>query len=85
MEQANRNRRVIELELGENGRHFQWMIEVGVSGGALLRTMLLHGVNIGLIQQLLVGVRVISLNALDELILTHHGSSRSRIIPYLTC
>ncbi|MNY54759.1 hypothetical protein D3C86_1906670 [compost metagenome] len=83
MQEAHGDRGIIELELGEDRRHFQGMIEIGVAGGALLRAMLLHGVHIGLVQQLFVGVRVIGLNAFDELILTHHGSRCSRINPYL--
>src|SRR5690606_9660864 len=71
------NRGVVQFELGENGRNFKRVIEVGVAVDALLRAMLLHGVHIGLVQQILVGVRVVGLNELDKLILSHHGSSRS--------
>jgi len=35
--------------------------------------MLLHGVDIGLVEQRLVDVRLVALHALDKLVLTHHG------------
>jgi len=35
--------------------------------------MLLHGIDIGLVEQRLVDVRLVALDALDKLILTHHG------------
>src|SRR5262245_47400244 len=35
--------------------------------------VLLHGVDIGLIEQRLVNVRLVALHALDKLVLTHHG------------
>ena len=63
---------VVELEVGEDGGDFERMVEVRVARGALLRAVLLHGVDIGLVEQLLVGVRVVGLHPLDELVLTHH-------------
>ena len=52
VQQAHGDGGVVELELGEDGGDFERMGEVGVAGGALLRAMLLHGVDIGLVEQL---------------------------------
>src|SRR5262245_14301086 len=35
--------------------------------------MLLHGVDVGLVEKPLVHVRLVALDALDKLVLTHHG------------
>ena len=48
------------------------MREIGIAGGARLRAMRLHRIHIGAIQQVLVRIRVVSPNALDEFILPHH-------------
>ena len=48
---------VVELEVGEDGRHFDRMGEIGVAGGAPLLAMRLHGVDIGAVEQGLVGIR----------------------------
>ena len=46
---------VVELELGEDRRDFERMGEVGIAGGALLVAVRLHGVDVGAVQQRLVG------------------------------
>ena len=73
VQQRDRNGGVIELEVGEDRGHFERVGEVGVARGAHLTAMLLHGVDVGLVEQLLVGVGVIRLHALNEFELTHHG------------
>ena len=49
----------VELELGEDGGDFQRMGEIGIARGAELLAMRGHGIDIGLVEQRLVGVRVI--------------------------
>jgi hypothetical protein len=67
---------VIELEVGEDRRDLERMREIGIAGGAGLRAMRLHGVDIGAIQQILVGVRIIRPDALDQIVLPHHARTR---------
>ena len=68
------DRRIVELEVGEDCRHFERMREIGIAVGAPLRAMLLHGVDIGLVEQVLVRVRVVARHPLDKLVLAHHGA-----------
>ena len=68
---------VIDLEVGENRGDFERMIEVGVAGGALLRAMLLHGIDVGLVEQILVRGRIVGLHLFDEFVLAHHPAPRS--------
>ena len=72
VEESDGDRRVVELELREDGGDFERMGEVGVAGGTLLLAVLLHGVNVGPVEQLVVRLRVIGLHPLDQLVLTHH-------------
>ncbi len=64
--------RVVELEVGQNGRDLERMREIGIARGALLGAMRLHGVDIGPVEQILVDARIIFPHALDEFVLTHH-------------
>ncbi len=48
---------VVELEVGEDRRDFERMREIRIAGGARLRAVRLHGVDIGAVEQVLVGVR----------------------------
>ena len=75
VEQRDRDRRVVELEVGQDAGDFERMREIGVAVGALLRAMLLHGVDVGLVEQVLVGVRVVARDPLDQLVLAHHGAA----------
>ena len=50
------DRRVVELEVGQDRRDLERMGEIGIARGALLRAMGLHGVDIGAVEQVLVGV-----------------------------
>ncbi len=65
---------VIELEVGEDRRHFERVREVGITGGARLRAVRTHGIDIGAIEERLVGVGIVPAHALDELVLPHHDS-----------
>ena len=70
------DRRVVEAQIGEDSRDFQRMAEIGVAGSAQLSAMRLHGVDVGAVQQVLVGVRIVFPNAIDKLVLSHHVGKR---------
>ena len=76
---ADGDGRVVELEVGEDAGDFERMGEVGIAVGALLRAMLLHGVDVGLVEQALVGVRIVPRDPLDEFVLAHHGAPPIRL------
>ena len=63
---------VVELEVGEDRRDLERMGEIGIARGAQLLAMRLHGVDIGAVEQLLVGVRIVFADPLDQLVLPHH-------------
>ena len=67
---------IVELEVGEDCRHLERMGEVGVAGRPGLRAMGPHGVDVGAIQQILIGIRVVGPDALDQIILPHHARAR---------
>ena len=73
VQQRDRDRRLVEMHVGQDRGDFERMREIGIAGGALLMAMLLHGIDIGLVEQRLVDVRLVALDALDKLVLTHHG------------
>jgi hypothetical protein len=72
VKQRRRDRRVVELEVGQDGGDFQRVRELGVAGGALLLAMRLHRIDVGPVQHGLVGVGVVALDPLDQLVLPHH-------------
>ena len=61
VQQRRDDRGVVELEVGEDRRDFERMGEIGIARGARLRAMRLHGVDIGAVEQILVGVRIVAL------------------------
>ena len=72
VQQRDRDGRLVEMHVGEDRRDFERMREIGIAGGAALVAMLLHGIDVGLVEQRLVDVRLVALDALDKLVLTHH-------------
>ena len=66
------DRGVVELELGEDRGDLERMREIGVPGGSLLLAMRAHREDIGAIQQLLVRLRIVTADTLDQFVLTHH-------------
>ena len=50
---------VVELQLGQDGGDFEGMVEKGFARGALLPAMRLHGIDIGAIEQILIGAGII--------------------------
>ena len=63
---------IVELEVGEDRRNFQWMREIGVAGGALLLAMRFHGVDVGSVEQAFVGLRIVAADPVDQVVLPHH-------------
>ena len=57
VQQRRRDGGVVELEVGEDRGDFERMGEIGVARGALLLAMGLHGIDIGAVEQVLVGLR----------------------------
>ena len=76
MQQGGHDRGVVELELGQDGGDFERMGEIGIAGGALLRAVRLHGVDIGAVQQVFVGIGIVRAHPLDEFVLPHHARAR---------
>ncbi len=58
VQQRGGDGRVVEPHLGEDGGDFERMGEERRAGGPLLVAMRLHGVDIGAVEQRLVGVRL---------------------------
>ncbi len=72
VQQSDRDGRFIEVHFGENGGDFERVGNIGIAAGPLLLAMLLHGVDIGLVQKGFVDIGLVFLNALNELVLAHH-------------
>ena len=66
------DRGVVELELGEDRGDFERMREIGIARGALLRAMRFHREDIGAIEQILVGLRIVAAHTIDKFVLPHH-------------
>ncbi len=66
------DRRIVELEIGEDGGDFERMGEIGIAGGALLRPMRFHGEHIGAIEQIFIGLGIVTLHPIDQLVLPDH-------------
>ena len=72
VQQRRRDRGVVELEVGQDRRDLERMGEIRIARGALLLAVRLHGVDIGAVEQRLVGVRVVAADPLDQIVLPHH-------------
>ena len=66
----------IEAIVGEDARHLDRVGEIGVAGGPLLGPMGAHGVDVGAVQQRLVGGGVVGADLLDQLELPQHLGTR---------
>ena len=73
VEQSGRDRRAVELELGQDAGDLDGMGEIGVAAGAGLRAVRLHREDVGAVQQSFVRCGLVALNALDEFVLPDHG------------
>ena len=72
VQQRDRDRRLVEMHVGEDRGDFERVREIGIAGSAALVAVLLHGIDVGLVEQRLVDVRLVALHALHKLVLTHH-------------
>ena len=82
VQQRGGNGGVVELELGQDRRDLEGMGEVRIARGALLMAVRLHGVDVGAVEQRLVGAGVVFLDPLDKLVLAHHATPRGvRLAP----
>jgi hypothetical protein len=72
VQERNGDGRFIEAHIGEDRGHFERMGNIRIAAGPLLLAVLLHGIDVSLVQQGLVDVRLVSLHALHELVLAHH-------------
>jgi hypothetical protein len=63
---------LVELEVGHQASHFDRMAEVRVAAGALLGAVLLHRIDIGAVEQRLVGVGVVGLDPFHKFVLAQH-------------
>ena len=72
VQQRRHDGRVVELQVGQDRGDFERMGKVGIAGGARLRAVRLHGVDIGAVEQVLVGVGIVVLDLLDQVVLPHH-------------
>src|SRR5690606_18584580 len=73
VEQRGDDRLLVELEVGHQTGDFDRVAEIGVAARPLLRAVLLHGINIGTVEQRLVGVRIVGFYTFDEFVLTQHS------------
>ena len=71
VQQCRRDGGIIELEIGEDRSHLQRVREIRVAGGALLLAMRPHGIDIGAVEQILVGGGVVLFDPVDQLELPH--------------
>ena len=62
----------IQPIFGENACHLNGVGEIGIAGGALLRPVHTHGVNIGAIENRLVSGGIVGPDLINQLILTQH-------------
>ncbi len=73
VQQRDRDRRLVEMHVGEDGGDFERMRNIRVATGTLLLAMFLHGIDISLVEESFVGVGFVFLNPLDKLVLPHHA------------
>ena len=87
VQQRGGDGRVVELEVGEDRRDLDRMRKIRIAGGAPLLAMGLHGVDIGAIEQRLVGVWIVAPHPLDQVVLPHHRrlSRLGRLFNSLRC
>jgi predicted ferric reductase len=75
VQKGDRDRRFIEMHVGEDRSDLERMGNIGIAARALLLAMLLHGVDIGFVQQCFIGIGLVLLNPLHELVLPHHSKA----------
>ncbi len=76
MQQGNGNGGVVQAQVREDRGNFKRMGEIRVARRTRLGTMLLHGIDVSLVEQGFVRVRIVARNSFNEFVLTHHGRNR---------
>ena len=71
VQQRDRDRLLVEMQIGQDGGDFQGMGKIGIAIGTALLAMLFHGIDVGLVEQGLVCVRFVAGDPLYEFILAH--------------
>ncbi len=79
VQQRRRDGGVVELEVGQDRRDLERMGKVRIARGALLLAVRLHGVDVGAVEQRLVGVGIVAADPLDQVVLPHHGGRVFRL------
>ena len=95
VEQRGDDRVLVELEVAHQPGHLDRMAEVGVAARPLLAAVLLHGEDVGAVEQRLVGIGVVFLDPLHKFVLAQHSGldggirrdparqKRGRVLPRL--
>mgnify|MGYP000397997766 CR=1 FL=1 len=73
VQQGDGDRRLVEMHVRQDRRDFERMGEIGVATGALLRAMLLHGVDVGPVEKRFIEFGLVGRDLFDEFVLPHHG------------
>ncbi len=76
VQQGGNDGGVVELEVGQDRGNLERMREIGVARRTGLRAVCLHGVDIGAVEEILVGIWVIGPDAFDQIVLPHHARTR---------
>jgi len=71
VQQRGRDGGVVELEVGEDRRDFERVGEIRIARGARLAAVRLHGVDVGAVEQRLVGIGIIAPDPFYQVILAH--------------
>jgi hypothetical protein len=76
VQQRRDDRGIVELEIGQDRRDLQRMGEIGVARRTGLRAVSLQGVDLGPVEQILVGIRIVGTYPFHKVILPHHPRPR---------
>ncbi len=72
MKQGSDDGRGVDLQIRQDGGDFERVCEIGIAGRARLIAMRLHGVDIGLVQDVFIDIGIVARHPFHELELTHH-------------
>src|SRR5579871_2997400 len=82
VQERRRDGGIVELEVGQDRGDLERVRDVGIAGIAHLLAVRAHGVDVGAVKQVLVGLGIILLDPVDQLVLPHEprpaGGRRSR-------
>jgi hypothetical protein len=81
VKQGGHDCRHVELQLGQDSRHLEWMREIGVAGRPELFAMRPHGIDIGPVEQSFVCPGLVGFHPLDEFGLPHQLAASGNFEP----